>query len=163
MNELEAVKSENERLKAELAAIRDAGGQEIDDLLVDLLHVLPNGYPAGINRDRIERLADIAKARGLRVAELRGEMKALVGEAEDRVNARSNKITELESEIKRLKSLFDNDTKVIARLTKEKSRIVGLFRFWVSNYSIRTPTEVLARGEEIRIEDVREIIEWIED
>ena len=62
MSELEAVKAENERLKAELAAIRDARNQEIDDIIIIIRS--------------INRLRSITKDQGRKIEELRGEIEA---------------------------------------------------------------------------------------
>jgi len=65
--------------------------------------------------------------------------------------------------LKRKEQYHSVDDKVIARIGKEKMRLIQLFRFWVEQYSRFSPDEVILRGDDPRIEDVREIKEWLED
>lgn len=68
-----------------------------------------------------------------------------------------------DKEAERLNGLSVNDGNIIERVAKEKLRIVQLFRWWVREYSRFSPEEIILRGDEPRIDDVREIMEWLEE
>lgn len=79
------------------------------------------------------------------------------------VESLRQQLREAQAEIERLKQQYEVDGKVISRLGREKMRLVQLFRFWVKEYSRFTPEEVLLRGVEPRMDDVQEIIGWLEE
>ena len=75
--------------------------------------------------------------------------------------ARGQQLREARDEIERLKILYENDRNVIDRLSKEKIRLVQLFRFWVIEYSRLSPGEAIRLGE--YIDDIQEIRELLEE
>ena len=135
MSELEIVKAENERLKGQLAAIRDAGDEEIEDLAREA----GNGIGADYYQDKsgcreaeecLDRLKDIAKDRGLRIAEL-------------------------EKEIERDHIRFRNATEDLIR---ERDEAVGLLKHLTRRSLIRKDVEVLAT---LGDENAKRILELI--
>lgn len=72
-------------------------------------------------------------------------------------------VRRLRKENDRLNTLYENDGKVIERVAKERNRIICLFRFWVTEYSRFSPDEIILRGDEPRMEDMREIRELLKD
>lgn len=72
-------------------------------------------------------------------------------------------VRRLREENEKMKTLYENDGKVIERVAKERNRIIHLFRFWVTEYSRFPPDEIILRGDEPRMEDVWEIRDLLKD
>lgn len=116
---LDLEKSEVIKLRAELAAIRDATDIEIDNLRNKIL--LSSEGRGELNIHELSHLCKIAKARGLKIAEQAKEIERLLSERETGFAA--------EEACRTLRSVIEGTKKHTAELIRERDEAIGLLKW----------------------------------
>jgi len=123
--------AENARLRSELAAIRDAGDEEIERMELEIAHWIDNEAKCVDERvacrearDELQNLADIAKSRGAR-------------------------IRELEEDIGCYEAMKEGFSSRLADVEKERDEAIYLLRCCYEEIYIKNVIEVLASSPKI--------------
>ncbi len=131
------------RLRAQLAAIRDAGDKEIDDLAREAGNGIGSDYyqdKSGCHEseESLDRLKDIAKARGLRIKELEKELDAWI----DRCECGKSLVLHLTEE-------RDDAVGLLKWLVKRFVLINGLIRRFATlgDHQCKRILEIIGKGE----------------
>lgn len=122
---LDLEKSEVIKLRAELAAIRDATDIEIDNLRNKIL--LSSEGRGELNIHELSHLCKIAKARGLKIAEQAAEIERLLSERETGFAA--------EEACRTLRSVIEGTKKHTAELIRERDEAIGLLKWLVNKFT----------------------------